>query len=123
MKLNQFFVFNAVLAVIIGVSAVLVPGPLMGLYGTSARPDINAEVQLLGTTLLAVGLVCWFARNVSDSAAQKALLRAFLIADGIGLVVVFINQLSGVYNAFGWSTVILYLVLCLGYAYFLFIKK
>jgi len=69
-----------------------------------------------------VGLLCWLARNVSDSAAQRAMILAFLIADVIGLIVSLMGTLSGVFNAVGWSAVVIYLVLSLGFAYFQFMK-
>jgi len=39
-----------------------------------------------------------------------------------GFVVALINQLSGLVNALGWSTVALYLLFALGYGYFQFKK-
>ncbi len=82
----------------------------------------NLTGQLFGVELIAVGLLCWFARNVSDSAAQRAIILAFLISAVIGLIVSLMGTLSGVVNAVGWSAVLIYLVLAAGYAYFQFMK-
>jgi len=122
MRLSSFLIFNAVIALVFGIGFVLVPGTMATLYGMTAGPEVNLAGQFFGVELIAVGLLCWLARNVSDSAAQRAMILAFLIADVIGLIVSIMGTLSGVFNAVGWSAVVIYLVLSLGFAYFQFMK-
>ena len=122
MRLSSFLIFNAVIALVFGIGFVLVPGAMGTLYGMTPGPEVNLAGQFFGVELIAVGLLCWLARNVSDSAAQRAMILAFLIADVIGLIVSIMGTLSGVFNAVGWSAVVIYLVLSLGYAYFQFMK-
>lgn len=122
MKLNSFLVFNAIVALAFGIGFVLVPGTVFTIYGVTPGPAVNLAGQLFGVELLAVGLLCWLARNVSDSLAQRAIVLAFLIADVVGLVVSLMGTMSGVLNAVGWSAVVIYLVLSLGYVYFQFMK-
>lgn len=83
-------------------------------------PESNILGQLFGVELIGVGLLCWFARNISDSVAQKSIIQALLISDVIGLVVSLMGTLSSVMNAVGWSAVVIYLILSLGYTYFQF---
>lgn len=122
MKLSNFLVLNAVIALAFGIGFVLVPAIVLTLYGITPGPAVNLAGQYFGVELIAVGLLCWLARNVSDSTAQRAIILAFLIADVIGLIVSIMGTLSGVFNAVGWSAVAIYLVLSLGYAYFQFMK-
>ena len=122
MKLRNLLVLNAVLGLAYGIVLVLVPATVLTLYGMTSTPAANLTGQLFGVELIAVGLLCWFARNVSDSAAQRAIILAFLIAGVIGLIVSLMGTLSGVVNAVGWSAVLIYLVLAAGYAYFQFMK-
>ena len=122
MRLSSFLIFNAVIALVFGIGFVLVPGTMGTLYGMTPGPEVNLAGQFFGVELIAVGLLCWLARNVSDSAAQRAMILAFLIADVIGLIVSLMGTLSGVFNAVGWSAVVIYLVLSLGFAYFQFMK-
>ena len=53
-------------------------------------------------------------------------MRAIVVGYGtgttIGFIVALLAQLSGVMNAFGWSAVGIYLLLALGYGYFLLVK-
>ena len=122
MRLSSFLIFNAVIALVFGIGFVLVPGTMGTLYGMTPGPDVNLIGQFFGVELIAVGLLCWLARDVSDSAAQHAMILAFLIAEVIGLIVSIMGTLSGVFNAVGWSAVVIYLVLSLGFAYFQFMK-
>ena len=122
MKFSSFLILNAVIALVFGIGFVLLPGTVATLYGMKPGPDVNLAGQFFGVELIAVGLLCWLARNVSDAAAQRAMILAFLIADVIGLIVSIMGTLSGVFNAVGWSAVVIYLGLSLGYAYFQFMK-
>ena len=122
MRLSSFLILSAILALVFGIGFVLVPGTMGTLYGMTPGPDVNLAGQFFGVELIAVGLLCWLARAVSDSAAQHAMILAFLIADVIGLIVSLMGTLSGVFNAVGWSAVVIYLLLSLGYAYFQFMK-
>jgi hypothetical protein len=122
MKLRNLFILNAVLGLAFGVGFVLIPGVMLDLYGMAQSPSASLAGQLFGVELIAVGLLCWFVRDVSDAAAQRALMPGLLIADVAGLIVVLIGTLSGVMNAVGWSGVAIYAVLSAGYAYFRLVK-
>ena len=122
MKFNNLLVLNAVLGLIFGIGFVLMPATVVSLYGVTPEPAVNLVGQFFGVELIAVGLLSWFARNVMDSEAQGAIALAFLIANVVGLIISIMGTLSGVLNAFGWSAVLIYLVLSLGYAYFKFMK-
>jgi len=122
MKFSNFLVLNTIIALVFGIGLVFMPATVAALYGITSEPAVNLMGQFFGTELLAIGLLCWFARSVSDSKAQGAITLAFLIANVVGLVVSVMGTLSGVMNAVGWSAVVIYLVLSLGYAYFQFMK-
>ncbi len=122
MKLKTLLVFNAIVALVYGVGFVLVPATVLTLYGATVSPSANLVGQLFGVTLIGIGLICWLARNVTDPGAQRAIVLAQLIATVIGVIVAVMGTISGVMNAVGWSAVVIYLLLALGYAYFQFAK-
>jgi hypothetical protein len=64
----------------------------------------------------------WYGRRLAPKDFRRVIAFALLIQDSIGLVASLEIQLSGSMNTFGWSNVILYGLLALGYAYFLFIR-
>ena len=122
MKFSNLLLVNAVVALVYGVGLVLLPATVLSMYGATPGPTVNLASQLFGVELLHVGLICWFARNVSDGPAQRALIVASLIGQVFGLIVALMGTLSGVFNAVGWSTVAIYLLLGLGYANLQFMK-
>ena len=122
MKFGNLLLVNAVVALVYGIGLVLLPATLLAMYGVTPGPAVNLASQLFGVELLHVGLICWFARNVSDGTAQRALIVASLIGQVIGLIVALMGTLSGVFNVVGWSAVAIYLLLGLGYAYLQFMK-
>ena len=122
MKLRNLLVINAIVALAYGVSFVLVPATVLELYGMTQGTSEALAGQYFGLSLIAIGLLTWFARNVTDSDAQRAIILALLISDVIGVIVSVLGTVSGVMNAVGWSAVGIYLLLALGYAYFQFVK-
>jgi len=120
MKLKHLLIINAVIALAYGLGELLVPATMLSLYGIAYSPGASLLAQNFGGALIAIGLVAWFARNVTDAQAQLAIILAFFISEGIGVVVLLLGTVSGVMSAVGWSGVGIQLLLALGYAYFLF---
>jgi len=122
MKLRNLLVINAMIALAYGISFVLAPATVLKLYGMTQGASEALVGQYFGLSLIAIGLLTWFARSVTDSDAQRAFILALLISDVIGVIVSVLGTVSGVMSAFGWSAVAIYLFLALGYAYFQFMK-
>jgi len=122
MKLSNLLVFNTIIALVYGISFVLVPTTVLSLYGMTQGTSEALAGQYFGVALIAIGLLTWFARSVTDSDAQRAIILALLISDVIGVIVAVLGTVSGVMSAVGWSAVGIYLLLALGYAYFQFMK-
>lgn len=120
MKLNALLIVNAVVAVLFGLGFILAPGRMTGLYTTEVGASLEYVAQLFGAALLALGVLSWAARNAPDSEARRAILLAFFVGDAVGCVVAVIAQLGGVVNSLGWSTVVIYLLLAIGFGYFRF---
>jgi quinol-cytochrome oxidoreductase complex cytochrome b subunit len=118
MKLNALLMVNAVIAAAFGIAFVIVPGPLVALYGVTADAALRYVGQLLGAALVVLAVVTWLARNATDSDARRAIVLGLAIGSTVGFVVALLGQLGGVVNALGWSTVAIYLLLALGFAYF-----
>jgi hypothetical protein len=64
----------------------------------------------------------WFGRNAASVDSRRAIAYALLIQDLFGFIASLEIQMSGSVNIFGWSSPILYGLLSVGYAYFLFIR-
>jgi hypothetical protein len=122
MNSKNLFVLNTIIAIVFGLGFLLVPAVVLSLYGVPQDPATELIARFFGTALIGLGLICWFTSDISDAAALRAIMLGLVISHTAGLIVAVVGTVSGVLNAFGWSAVILYLVLVLGYAYLLFMK-
>jgi len=122
MKLNTLFTINTIVAGVFGLAFVLVPETAISFYGATLSPAGVLVARLFGAALFGYAVLSWFARNAGESEARNAIVLAIFVGDAIGFIVALLGQLSGVVNAFGWSTVVIYLLLALGFGYFTFVK-
>jgi hypothetical protein len=119
MKLKTFMVVNALVATAFGIGFIVVPGQITSAYGPEITPELEYVTRLFGAALLAFAVLTWTARNATDSDTRRAILLALFVGDGVGFIVSLMGQLGGVTNALGWTTVLIYLLLALGFGYFL----
>ncbi len=123
MKLKSIFIYNAVIAFPFGVCLVLIPSLILSIYGIELTPGGSFVAQLFGSVLIFVALLCWFARNSEDSEARQAIVLASFLESTLGFIVALIAKLSGVINILGWSIVVLYFSIAIGFGYFQFIGE
>jgi hypothetical protein len=119
MTVRTFFTILAVLSFIFGIGFVLAPGQVLANYGIELSPALALVGRLFGGALLTLGVILWLARDFRDEAAIRGVLMGGLIGDVVNLLVATMGTLSGVSNALGWSTVLIYLFGAVGSGYFL----
>jgi len=122
MRLSALFTFNAVVAAIFGLTAVLVPGILYSTYGLKSDAGAQLVAQFFGAALLGDMVITWNLRKIDPGATRQVLTLAFFIQGTIGLLISLIAQFSGVLNALGWVNVLLTAIFALGYGYFRFVQ-
>jgi hypothetical protein len=122
MKLKTLMIINTIVAIVFGVTFVIVPAQVYSLYGITADEQLVYMGRLFGSALIGFALLTWLARNATHSDARWAIIYALFTADCVGFIVALIGQVSNVVNTLGWSTVAIYLLLALGFGYFQFIK-
>src|SRR3972149_5074710 len=124
MTLRSFLIVASVLAFAFGLGFVLIPQQLTSLYNITLDPSGVFVAQLFGAALLGFGVLNWLTRSVQDAQALRVIVLANLVGDGVGFIIALLSQLAGVggVNSLGWSTVAVYLLLALGFAYFRFVK-
>jgi len=123
MKLSTFLSIVGVVAILFGIGFVAAPAEVLAQYGITADRSTAFMSRFFGGALINVGLIVWFARNIVDPLSRRSILLAGLIADVVGFFVALQGQMKGVANALGWSTVLIYGLLAIGFAYFQFAPK
>jgi ABC-type transport system involved in multi-copper enzyme maturation permease subunit len=125
MTLRNFLMVAAILGFVFGLGFVIMPQVVLGLYGVTVEPAGLFLTQLLGAALLGYGVLNWLASSLNENApGMRPILLSGLAANGVAAVLSLFAQIGGQTgaNALGWSTVVIYLLLALGFAYFAFMR-
>ena len=123
MKLPNFLSIVGVVSVLFGIGFVAVPAEVLAQYGVAADAPTILMSRYFGAALIQIGLLVWLARHIIDSLARGAIVLSGLIGAVIGFLVALNGQMHAVANALGWSTVVIYALFALGFAYFQFAPK
>lgn len=119
MKLKTWMTVKAIVCIVFGLGFVILPSFVMNLYDVNLGEGGVYMTRLLGQAFILLSLLLWLVRNTDEAATRRAFALAILVGDLIGFVISLQGQLAGSVNALGWVTVIIYLVLALGFGYFL----
>ena len=122
MKFKTMMTIKAVVCFVFGIPMLMVPGLLMSLFGVTLDASGVLMARLYGASLLGNLMLTWFGKNAAASDARRAIAIHLLVYDAIGFIVAALATLSGMMNALGWFVVLIYLVIALGFGYFL-LKK
>jgi hypothetical protein len=122
MRLSTLMAIKTIIVIFFGIGFVLIPEAVMSLYGVGLDAGGVYMTRLFGAAFLLLGILLWSARKDPGSQALRAIVLGVFIGDVIGFIASLLGQLSGVPNALGWSVVALYLLLALGFGFFLFAK-
>ena len=112
----------AVIAVIFALGLILMPATMGTLYGTGTAPNQLLLARLFGSALLGFAVINWLAKDL-DYATLRPILLGNLVGDAVGFIVCVMGTLGGVMNSMGWLSVLLYLVLALGFGYLYFMGQ
>ena len=121
MSYRIVFILNALVALVFGIAFLVVPTMALKRFGVDEYASTKLVLQFFGTGLLTIGLLAWFAKNVSDPVAQKGLGMAMLIGSVSGLIMAIIGMSTGAIRILGWLAIAIYLVFTLGYGFILFL--
>jgi len=119
MKFHTMMTIKAVVCLVLGVPIVLVPTFMYSIFGVSLDSGGAFAAREYGAAMIGILLITWFGRYVSESPVRWAIALGLCVYDALGFVVSLVAVLTGVLNALGWSIVLLYLLLAIGFGYFL----
>jgi len=118
MNLKAFLIFHSAVCFIFGLLCAVLPAVFEPLYGIILNPVGELVARWLGTALLGLGLITWFARDEAQSSLKSSILLTIFIVDIIGTIIAFWSQTTSIMNEWGWSLVALWMFLAVGFGYF-----
>ena len=123
MNYRIMFFINALVAVAFGMGFLIFPSVVLNQFDVDDYASTRTVAQFFGTAMLALGLLLWFAKDVTEAGMQKGMSIALLVGAGGGLIVTFLAMTSRVMRSNGWLVLVIYLLFGLGYAYLVFLKR
>lgn len=112
----------AVLGLLFGLAFLFIPTITLPLYGMGTSAAEVLLTRFFGSALLTIGLVNWLVKDI-DYATLRPILLANLVGDAVGAIISLMGTLGSVMSSLGWSSVLLYLLLGLGFGYLYFMGQ
>jgi len=122
MNYKTLFVINAFVALLFGAAFLFVPTLAMKQFGVDNYASTKMVAEFFGTAMLALALVLWFAKDVTDEGVLRGMGVALLFGDLAGLVVSVLGTVGGTLRTNGWLLMVLYALFGLGFAYLVFLR-
>jgi hypothetical protein len=122
MNYRHMFMINAFIAALLGLGFLIVPGRILNPFLVDEYAETQMILQFFGTAMLGLGLLLWFAKDVSEADLQKGMGIALLTGAVGGLMGPVIGGTSEALSASWWIAMVVYAILGLAHAYLLFQK-
>ena len=121
MKFKTMMIIKAVVCLVMGAWLMFFYNSLATLLGANSLVNGLSifHAQEYAAAMFGIMLITWFGRNAKESDLRRGVIWGLTIYDAIGFVISVIATLNGLVNFLGWSIAALYLLLTLGFAYFL----
>jgi hypothetical protein len=122
MNYRIMFLINALIAALLGLGFLAVPNRVLGQFGVDGYAATKLAAQFFGTAMLALGLLLWFAKDVTEESLQKGMAVALMVGAAAGLIITAIGTTSNILRSNGWIAMLVYLLFGLAYAYLVFMN-
>jgi hypothetical protein len=120
MKFRTMMIIKAVVCLCFGTLIMVAPvfsyNLLLGLQLDPAGAFAGREYA---ASMIGILMIAWFARNVPESTERWAIALGLCVYDALGFVITLVAEIMGLLSPMGWAIVALYLLLAIGFGYFL----
>lgn len=123
MNKRTFMSVVAGVSVVTGLAALLAPGQIASLFGVTLDDVGVSLTRLLGAAYLGYAAIVWFARDVRDAAAQRAIALGNFVSWALSLVVILIGVATGLAGTLAWSLAVMAVVFSAGWGFFVFVDR
>jgi hypothetical protein len=120
MNRSTFMTIAAIAAFLFGLAFIAAPAQTASMYGRTIDLAGQFIGRYLGSAFLGVAVLTWYARNTQDNETLGAILLGNFVLCLTGFFVALFDVFAGEGNALVWSTVVIYLLLGVGFGYFRF---
>ncbi len=111
---------KAFVAFVFGLLLLLVPGPLLAIFGIQLDASGLMMTRFAGALDIGVGMIAAYARDTADSPLGLGVVLSLLVQDVIGAIVVLIEEINRLGNAYGWVIFVVNVLFALAFLYIRF---
>lgn len=119
MTLRNLFTFTAAISLIFGLAFTIAPAVAYIPYSLPLDEVRVYTARFVGAAYLGLAAIVWLVRDAAASEARRAVIVGFLVVNTVTFLVSLSGILFGPANAPSWTTVLVTLLLALGFGYFL----
>ena len=116
--MNTLFLIYMIVEAIFGIGFLFAPDQLMGPMGVTLDETATTFARLLGTLILSIPVLLFFARKSTSSEFKTGVVYSVLVYLFLSTILLLITQLNGLMNTMGWGIVILHLTFLIWFAYY-----
>jgi hypothetical protein len=119
-KIRVLLTVSAIVGLIFGLGLLIVPAPLLRLYGLDTDDTGLLLARLFGVELIGYNLVGWIARSADPDPADstpRAVVWGHVVSESIGALVTAWAAARGLGNPLLWSVVAVYGVLAAAFVW------
>ncbi len=95
MNLKLIFTIYSVYNILLGLSFVFVPGPMMEGAGVTPTHDLIGTQQIWGAALIGIGWVAWNLRGAEGNQALIGIAKAFIVVTALPFVITLFHFTQG----------------------------
>ncbi|MFT5683070.1 MAG: hypothetical protein ACI8RZ_003997 [Myxococcota bacterium] len=106
-----------------GIGFLFIPVLVFSLYGVTLEASGLMLAHVSGAAVFTLGVLAWLFRSHETGPAIRSVAQALFVFFVLKTIVTLLAQLGGVFNAMGWSIVILDALFVLGYGHTLFFTE
>jgi tellurite resistance protein TehA-like permease len=121
--MKTMFLIYMIVEGIFGIGFLFAPGLLMGPMGVTLDETSTTFARLLGTLILSIPVLLFFARKSSASEFKRGVVYSLFVYLLLSTILLLISQLNGLMNAMGWGIVILHFAFMIWFGYYLLNPK
>jgi len=118
MRLNTVMTLMGVLGGLFGLAYLLVPTALLAFFGAEAGPGTVLAARFFGASVFGYGVLAWLSRGANPAEdSTRAIELSLAVASGLACALSIVGVTTGVFNVYGWGSVLVFLVLAGSFVY------
>lgn len=123
MNMRTFMTIAAGVSVVSGLASLFAPTQMAALFGITLDDIAISQARLLGAAYLGYAAIAWFARDVRDRAAVRAIALGSAVSWAISGIVTGIAIVTGLAESRAWLLVAVEATFAAAWASFAFAER